>query len=923
MKNFKSYENEMVEFITGRNVIHGLNGAGKTTILLAILYALLGRVQRLGKKVSLEELVQKGKNFFTIELEFEIDGINFFVERTNYLGRKEPVAKLYKDGDLVSEKQTAVTKEIIELLKIDSTTFENVIYIGQGEIPQIATQTPGDRKKTFDQFLNLDVYETIHTKFLNVKNQNKTQIQYLDQRINDLTKDVELLPEEEKKLLESQERLTKRKQEEIQFKQDFKRIQQQYEEEDKKHLEIENLEVSLQEKQNHIKKKDSLIIDKHRKLEDITETKLLLDQEELTKVLGHYKERKEMEEKKKKELEGIIKQQENLEAELENITKRIDDNKRSKLRNQKTIETNKETVVKALPELNRLDIKVWKPSIENKLGMTSKELKQLKDAREETIKKEKQLEKLNAELKSKANIMEKFEKDLQKELKKAEKIDKNWEETLKKGRTIKFEEELHQMKEKINQETEILQTLSKENAVFKDRLNSKNKEAKQIKSLKQGAKCPQCKQVVTDEHKQKLLQDIAKEISELEQEIERVIEKIKDRKTHLTEKKLIEEELQKQYTKFQKLEPIAENIATYKERMNTEKSEYATIKSKIDKIIIDKPSTEYKAEIAEQENRVNLYSGAIQNVENILMLQATLDELNAKMKDLKEKMEKITKEYKPDVLNKKRTELEQSKSILASLRDWIPEIDRLIEYIQEKNAYLAELAKIKTNLETKRKSFDIKLFEQIKQEKDQINQKIGEVKNDIKSLTKEIIPSLKSNIANMKRKKAELDERVKELTKEKKKASLIKIIREFCRQIMPVLRLQKTSQISAKATEIFLDLVGTSGEFDGITITENYDLYVKRYGVDEDITILSGGEQVLSCLAIRLAISEILANQGLILLDEPTSHLDEMHVKDLVEVFELYTPVRQLITVTHDDEFEKIADSLIQVYKEEGTSQIL
>ena len=48
-----------------------------------------------------------------------------------------------------------------------------------------------------------------------------------------------------------------------------------------------------------------------------------------------------------------------------------------------------------------------------------------------------------------------------------------------------------------------------------------------------------------------------------------------------------------------------------------------------------------------------------------------------------------------------------------------------------------------------------------------------------------------------------------------------------------------------------------------------------------------------------------------------------MHVKDLVEVFELYTPVRQLITVTHDDEFEKIADALIQVYKENGVSQIL
>ena len=129
LMDFQSYEDEEIEFEDGRNVIHGLNGAGKTTILKAILYALLGRVQRLGKTVHKKDLVRKGKNSFTVEMEFEIDGEEYTVQRKNYVSGREATAKLWRGDELISEKQQNVTREITDLLGIEITTFENVIYI--------------------------------------------------------------------------------------------------------------------------------------------------------------------------------------------------------------------------------------------------------------------------------------------------------------------------------------------------------------------------------------------------------------------------------------------------------------------------------------------------------------------------------------------------------------------------------------------------------------------------------------------------------------------------------------------------------------------------------------------------------------------------------------------------------------------------
>ncbi len=923
LMDFQSYEDEEIEFEDGRNVIHGLNGAGKTTILKAILYALLGRVQRLGKTVHKKDLVRKGKNSFTVEMEFEIDGEEYTVKRTNYVSGREATAKLWRGEELISEKQQNVTREITDLLGIEITTFENVIYIGQGEIPQIATQTPQKRKEIFDKFLNLDVYETVHKKFREPASRNRNKIETLGSRIGELKGDTKSLPEEEKKLVSYVDRLENKKKEQVKVDKKFDDIKKEFASEEKKKEEIDRLENSQGEKSKQIKGIYSLITKKQGEIEGILSKKISIEAPELQSILDSHKKIKESSEKKSKELDEFIKTQESTGNDLKSVRKTIEVYIINQKKSRDSIETDKKGIITDLPELKRLDISLWNSSIASKLDIANKKIEKLTESRDEATKKETERTKLDAEFQMKEKIIKENTTELKREIKKIKGFDAEWEKSLKTYSGIDFENVLTVQKDIINKIDEDNKSLMNQLAVSKSKLAEKKNELDQIESLKEGVKCPQCKQKVTDEHKTKIIEEMRVQIKEINTEIKATNDNCMGTENKLEDVKKKKKALEKDFNAYQKIKPLSENVRKLKEQLNADKKEKNAIKAKLDKILVDKTPEKYNIEISSENEKKQVFSGAAAKIDNIKKTQTSLKDDTLKLEELTKKEGKLKEQYKQDLLKEAKEESKQLETTLKNENTLLPALSNVLERVNEKDGITKEVDKIKTELLDKKKKFDSKKYEELKIKKDDINREIGAIEEEIKNLIKDLIPNTKDIIKKMKEKLDELKEKEVNLLKETKKSILINTIREFCREITPLLRQQKTTQISAKASDIFLDLVGTSGEFDGISITENYDLYVSRYGMDEDITILSGGEQVISCLAIRLAISEILANQGLILLDEPTSHLDESHVKDLVEVFEIYTPARQLITVTHDDEFEKIADLLIQVYKTKGVSQIM
>jgi len=142
------------------------------------------------------------------------------------------------------------------------------------------------------------------------------------------------------------------------------------------------------------------------------------------------------------------------------------------------------------------------------------------------------------------------------------------------------------------------------------------------------------------------------------------------------------------------------------------------------------------------------------------------------------------------------------------------------------------------------------------------------------------------------------------------------------------LRSWALNTISTKSSE-YLTLLNT--KIQRISLSEKTrDISITCYSKNEilDLESLSGGEQVSVALALRLGMASLLgaSNLNLMILDEPTTHLDAERKKALVGVLSQLSDITnigkpmQFIIITHDSEI--FEDSNVErIYKFETTEQ--
>ena len=170
----------------------------------------------------------------------------------------------------------------------------------------------------------------------------------------------------------------------------------------------------------------------------------------------------------------------------------------------------------------------------------------------------------------------------------------------------------------------------------------------------------------------------------------------------------------------------------------------------------------------------------------------------------------------------------------------------------------------------------------------------------------------------------------------------LKIVRDYIEQLDSIqsnifnrdgpvatsLRSWALNTISSKTSE-YLALLNT--KIQRILLSEKTrDVTITCYSKNEilDLESLSGGEQVSIALALRLGMASLLGstNLNLIILDEPTTHLDTERRKALVNVLSQLSNITnagmpmQFIIITHDSEI--FEDSTVEkIYKFESTEQ--
>ncbi len=166
LNNIRSYENLEIEFPEGSTLLSGDIGSGKTSILLAIEFALFGLQP--GQKGS--SILRNGAVYGGVIMEFEIDNKQVTIERTLKRGKSisQEAASITIDDEKRELAVTELKNKVLELIdypkefaKKQNLLYKFTVYTPQEEMKQIILQDSETRLNTLRHVFGIDKYKKI------------------------------------------------------------------------------------------------------------------------------------------------------------------------------------------------------------------------------------------------------------------------------------------------------------------------------------------------------------------------------------------------------------------------------------------------------------------------------------------------------------------------------------------------------------------------------------------------------------------------------------------------------------------------------------------------------------------------------------------------------------------------------------------
>jgi len=184
LTNIRSYENEEIEFPQGSTLLSGDIGSGKTSVLLAIEFALFGLQP--GQRGA--SLLKNGKKEAKVVMEFEIDNQQIIVERTiKKTGRtiSQDYCAVTIDDEKTECSVTELKDKVLQLInypkefaKKQNLLYKFTVYTPQEEMKEIILQDSATRVNTLRHVFGIDKYKAIidNATFLSSKLREEKRI---------------------------------------------------------------------------------------------------------------------------------------------------------------------------------------------------------------------------------------------------------------------------------------------------------------------------------------------------------------------------------------------------------------------------------------------------------------------------------------------------------------------------------------------------------------------------------------------------------------------------------------------------------------------------------------------------------------------------------------------------------------------------
>ncbi len=205
LTNFLSYRETAVLDFDGIHLacISGANGAGKSSILDAITWALFGKARSKSDDDLVNRRAALTDDAAEVSYTFTLEGSIYRVIRRKQVGKGTRLElQILSGGDretgqwkTLSETKIRETEAAIEeLLRMNYDTFINASFLLQGKADEFTTKTPGKRKEVLADLLGVSQWDQYRDAAAEQRKAAETAVTLLDAQMSDI--DHELTEEE-------------------------------------------------------------------------------------------------------------------------------------------------------------------------------------------------------------------------------------------------------------------------------------------------------------------------------------------------------------------------------------------------------------------------------------------------------------------------------------------------------------------------------------------------------------------------------------------------------------------------------------------------------------------------------------------------------------------------------------------------------
>ena len=490
LNNIRSYDSLKIDFEEGRTLLSGDIGAGKSTILIALEFALFGIVKGWNDG---EKLLRNGKSIGTVTADIEINGTRIVI--TRQLKKKN---NGIQQGDVIinnsgNEKKITPTEAralILEKLGYpleyqgkQPLTYRFTVFTPQENMKQIMSENADTRIGIIRKLFSVDKYSRIIENSQVIAKSLRDRISEFKGQIREKPKLVEDInrqkaESESLKKLESAKALELKEYEELL---------------DKKNTEYERI---LREEANFESSKNAL-------------SKLREEEKRLELETKNYQnsasEIKEMIQRQREKARSIILDSEDNETETESCSEGSKNPLEDQESVEKTIINTKDSIAELRQEYTVAEKE--KETAESNMNSVKEEMQTL------MLHKEKLVQNMQGNIGQVDENTKRIEglgskiKDIN------ENINSNQNQSIS------------ELREMIDNNSKLLTSLREKSAVLKSENNKMQEELKDIGSMDY---CRVCRQKVDDEHKRSIREEYENKISENSSELENLEKKIEE-----------------------------------------------------------------------------------------------------------------------------------------------------------------------------------------------------------------------------------------------------------------------------------------------------------------------------------------------------------------------------------------------------------